>query len=63
MAVWGEEDRAICEAWMTQSKQVVEGPWCYERVEGAGHWVVLDKYRTINFILRDFLDRDMTSYG
>ena len=32
------------------------GPWRYERVEGAGHWMQLDAPDTVNALLLDFLD-------
>ena len=31
------------------------GPWRYERVEDAGHWLQLDAPDTVNALLLDFL--------
>jgi pimeloyl-ACP methyl ester carboxylesterase len=33
----------------------VDGPWRYERIEGAGHWMQLDAPDTLNPLLLDFL--------
>ena len=45
---------------MTGSAPYVTGPWRYERVEGAGHWLQLDAPDTVNALLLDFLS---TSYA
>ncbi len=42
---------------MTDSAQSVAGPWRYERLEGAGHWMQLDDPSTVNRLLLDFLPR------
>jgi hypothetical protein len=34
----------------------VTGPWRYERVEDAGHWLQLDAPDKVNDLLLDFLD-------
>jgi pimeloyl-ACP methyl ester carboxylesterase len=33
----------------------VKGPWRYERVDGAGHWLQLEQPDTVNALLLDFL--------
>lgn len=40
---------------MTDSAQHVSGPWRYERIEGAGHWIPLDAPERLNELLLDFL--------
>jgi pimeloyl-ACP methyl ester carboxylesterase len=40
---------------MTGSEKYVEGPWHYERIEGAGHWMQLDAPEELNRILVRFL--------
>jgi pimeloyl-ACP methyl ester carboxylesterase len=40
---------------MTLSAGVVEAPWRYERISGAGHWMMLDKPEELNRLLVDFL--------
>lgn len=57
MGIWGTEDVALTEAQMTDSAENVAGPWRYERVEGAGHWLPLDASDKVNALLLDFLPR------
>ena len=33
----------------------VEAPWRYERIEGAGHWLQLERPEEVNALLLDFL--------
>jgi hypothetical protein len=40
---------------VTGSARFVTGPWRYERVEGAGHWLQLDAPDRVNALLLDFL--------
>ena len=49
-------DFALAEAGMTGSARYVAGPWRYERVEDAGHWLQLDAPDKVNDLLLDFLD-------
>ncbi len=55
MGVWGTDDFALTEVQMTGSASSVTGPWRYERVEGAGHWLQLEQPETVNRLLLDFL--------
>ncbi len=55
MGVWSSDDLALTEENMTGSAKVVAGPWRYERVEGAGHWLQLDAPETVDALLLDFL--------
>jgi pimeloyl-ACP methyl ester carboxylesterase len=55
MGVWSSEDFALVEEGMAGSARYVAGPWRYERVEGAGHWLQLDAPDTVNALLLDFL--------
>ena len=56
MGVWSDGDLALIEEGMTGSGKHVTGPWRYERVEGAGHWLQLDAPDKVNALLLDFLD-------
>jgi pimeloyl-ACP methyl ester carboxylesterase len=40
---------------MVRSAVHVTGPWRYERIEGAGHWMQLDRPDRINELLLEFL--------
>jgi pimeloyl-ACP methyl ester carboxylesterase len=55
MGVWSSGDFALTEESMTNSARFVAGPWRYERVEGAGHWLQLEAPETIDALLLDFL--------
>ena len=55
MGIWPTEDFALSEEQMTDSVQFCSGPWRYERIEGAGHWVMLEKPHEVNALLLDFL--------
>ena len=55
MGVWSSGDFALVEEGMTGSARYVTGPWRYERVDGAGHWLQLDAPDKVNTLLLDFL--------
>jgi pimeloyl-ACP methyl ester carboxylesterase len=55
MGVWSSRDLALLEEGMTGAASYVTGPWRYERVEGAGHWLQLDAPDKVNALLLDFL--------
>jgi pimeloyl-ACP methyl ester carboxylesterase len=55
MGVWSSGDFALLEEGMTGSARYVTGPWRYEHVEGAGHWLQLDAPATVSALLLDFL--------
>ena len=45
----------LTDAQMTGSASFVSAPWRYERIEGAGHWMQLERPDEINALLVDFL--------
>jgi len=55
MGIWGSGDIALTQTQMTDSAENVTGPWRYERIDGAGHWMQLEVPDTINRLLVDFL--------
>ena len=55
MGVWSSGDLALTERQMVDSAAYVTGPWRYERIEGAGHWMQLDATSELNALLVDFL--------
>lgn len=55
MAIWSDGDMALIEAGVTGSSAHVSGPFRYERIEGAGHWIPLDAPDALNRLLLDFL--------
>jgi len=57
LGVWSSGDLALTERSMTGSAAYVAGPWRYERLDGAGHWMQLDAPDAVNALLLDFLSR------
>jgi pimeloyl-ACP methyl ester carboxylesterase len=55
MGVWSTGDFALAESGMTGSQRYVTGPWRYERIEGAGHWMQLEAPEQVSALLLDFL--------
>jgi pimeloyl-ACP methyl ester carboxylesterase len=55
LGVWSGGDMALTEAQMVRSKEYVSGPWRYERIEGAGHWIPIEAADRLNPILLEFL--------
>ena len=55
MGVWGSGDHFLTEELMSGSGEYVQGPWRYERIEGAGHWIPLDAPDELNRLLLEFL--------
>ena len=59
LALWSGGDAYLTEAPVTNSAQWVRGPWSYRRVEGASHWMQLDRPALINRLILDFLGADV----
>lgn len=55
MGVWSSNDRFLGEAQMLGTAKFVQGPWRYERVDGANHWVQLDGAAAFTPLLLDYL--------
>ena len=55
MGVWSDRDPFLTEPHVSKSHERVSGPWRYEKIEGAGHWMMLDKPTELNRLLLDFL--------
>jgi len=55
MGVWSTGDFALTERQMTGSKDYVDGPFRYERIDGAAHWMQAEKPAEITALLRDFM--------
>lgn len=54
MGVWSSGDNYLTETQMMGSFAYMDAPWRYERVEGASHWLMLDRPEAINSLLLDF---------
>ena len=55
MGIFSDGDRFLAEAQMTGTQEFVDGPWRYERVEGANHWLQLSAPEKVNALLLDYL--------
>lgn len=54
MGLWSDGDRFLVESQMVDSRRFLAGPWRYERISGASHWLQLDAPDTVNALLLDF---------
>ena len=55
LGIWSSGDHYLTEAQMVSSGEQVTGPWRYERIDGAGHWMQLDATDRMNELLVEFL--------
>ena len=58
LGMWSTGDMALTEDQMARSSAFVSGPWRYERVEGAGHWMQLDRPDEVTRLLVDYLTKE-----
>jgi pimeloyl-ACP methyl ester carboxylesterase len=55
LGMWSDGDVFLVEESMLRSAEYVAGPWRYERIEGASHWMQLDAADRVNALLLEFL--------
>ncbi len=56
LGIWSTNDHYLyCER-MKMSDRFVKGPWRYEQIDGASHWIPLDVAERLNQLLTDWLD-------
>jgi pimeloyl-ACP methyl ester carboxylesterase len=55
LGIWSSGDHYLTEDGMTRSAAFVTGPWRYERIEDASHWMQLDAPERVNELLLAFL--------
>jgi pimeloyl-ACP methyl ester carboxylesterase len=55
LGVWSDLDPFLTEGQMLKSAERVSGPWRYEKISGAGHWMTVDKPAEVNRLLLDFV--------
>jgi pimeloyl-ACP methyl ester carboxylesterase len=55
LGVFSTGDAFLVEDQMSESGHHVAGEWRYERVEGAGHWFMLEQPERVSALLLDFL--------
>lgn len=54
MGVWSGGDIYLTESQMLGSAEFMDAPWRYERLEGASHWLMLDRPQALNALILDF---------
>jgi pimeloyl-ACP methyl ester carboxylesterase len=55
LGLWSSGDNYLTEDSMRRSGEHVTGPWRYERIEDASHWLQLDAPERVNELLLEFL--------
>jgi pimeloyl-ACP methyl ester carboxylesterase len=55
LGIYSTGDLYLTEDAMVRSAACVAGPWRYERIEGASHWMQLDAPDRVNEVLLEFL--------
>jgi len=55
LGVWSDGDIYCSEAQMAGSDRFLEGPWHYERIDGASHWFPVEMPDRLNSLLLEFL--------
>lgn len=55
LGLWSTGDHYLLEASMVASESMVTGPWRYERVEDASHWLQLDQPDVVSGLILDHL--------
>jgi pimeloyl-ACP methyl ester carboxylesterase len=55
LGLWSSGDNYLTEDPMLRSAEHVTGPWRYERIGGASHWMQLDAAERIDELLLEFL--------
>ena len=55
LGMWGDGDPFLIEENVATSPERVSGTWRYEKIAGAGHWLMLDKPAEVNRLLVDYL--------
>jgi pimeloyl-ACP methyl ester carboxylesterase len=58
LGVFSDGDRFLAAAQMQRSADFCTGPFRFERIGGAGHWLQLDAPDQINALLIDFLGKE-----
>jgi pimeloyl-ACP methyl ester carboxylesterase len=59
LGVWSDGDAYLAEDQMRTSGERITGPFEYERITGASHWMMLDKPNELNRLLLRFLEREI----
>lgn len=59
LGVWSTGDAYLTEVQMVASSQYMDAAWEYLRVEGASHWLMLDRPDYVSRVLVDYLTKTL----
>ena len=59
LGIWSDGDAYLTEEQVKTSGERIKGPFQYEKITGASHWMMLDKPRELNRLLLAFLEREI----
>lgn len=57
LGIWSDRDAYLTEIALKTSGERIRGPFRYEKISGASHWLMLDKPQELNRLLLGFLER------
>jgi pimeloyl-ACP methyl ester carboxylesterase len=55
LGIWSTNDHYLDGERMKISDRFVKGPWRYEQIDGASHWIPLDAPHRLNQLLIEWL--------
>lgn len=55
LGIWSTNDHYLDGGRMKMSGRFVKGPWRYEQIDGASHWIPLDASDRLNQLLIEWL--------
>jgi len=58
LGLWSSEDHCLAEDQMARSGRRMAAPWSYARIEGAGHWLPLERPERVADLALDWFRRD-----
>ncbi len=59
LGIWSDGDAYLTEEQVRTSGERIKGPFQYEKITGASHWMMLDKPNELNRLLLAFLEREI----
>ena len=57
LGLWSSEDHCLAEDQMAKSGRRMAAPWSYQRIEGAGHWLPLERPDRVADLAIDWFGR------
>ena len=56
LALWGSDEELMWERQISDSEDFMDAEWRFEKLEGAGHWLMLDQPERVTAILLDWAE-------